>query len=77
MIDAQNDKLISSVTFANIAKVANNDEIYIKTKYEKIKRTLKIDETLNGTIAILRVKNGEDTFDGYRYKQVKIEKVEA
>ena len=75
--DAQNDKLISSVTFANIAKVANNDEIYIKTKYEKIKRTLKIDETLNGTIAILRVKNGEDTFDGYRYKQVKIEKVEA
>ena len=75
--DAQNDKLISSVTFANIAKVANNDEIYIKTKYEQIKRTLKIDETLNGTIAILRVKNGEDTFDGYRYKQVKIEKVEA
>ena len=39
--------------------------------------TLKVDETLNGTIAILKVKNIDDVFNGYRYKQVKIEKVEA
>ena len=73
----QNDELIASKTFANIAKVANGDEIYINSKDEKIKRTLKVDETLNGTIAILKVKNSNDIFNGYRYKQVKIEKVEA
>jgi NADH-quinone oxidoreductase subunit F len=75
--NSQNDELISSVTFANIAKVENGDEIYINSKDEKIKRTLKVDETLNGTIAILKVKNSDDIFSGYRYKQVKIEKVEA
>lgn len=75
--NTQNDELISSVTFANIAKVSNNDEIYINTKDEKIKRILKIDESLNGTIAILKVKNSDNIFNGYRYKQVKIEKVEA
>ena len=73
----QNDELIASKTFANIAKVANGDEIYINSKDEKIKRTLKVDETLNGTIAILKIKNSNDIFNGYRYKQVKIEKVEA
>ncbi|MDY0052685.1 MAG: hypothetical protein RBR65_09100 [Aliarcobacter sp.] len=73
----QNDELLASKTFVNIAKVANGDEIYINSKDEKIKRTLKVDETLNGTIAILKVKNSDDTFNGYRYKQVKIEKVEA
>jgi NADH-quinone oxidoreductase subunit F len=73
----QSDELIASKTFANIAKVANGDEIYINSKDEKIKRTLKVDETLNGTIAILKVKNSDDIFNGYRYKQVKIEKVEA
>ena len=73
----QNDELIASKTFANIAKIANGDEIYINSKDEKIKRTLKVDETLNGTIAILKVKNSDDIFNGYRYKQVKIEKVEA
>ena len=73
----KNDELIASKTFANIAKVANGDEIYINSKDEKIKRTLKVDETLNGTIAILKVKNSDDIFNGYRYKQVKIEKVEA
>jgi NADH-quinone oxidoreductase subunit F len=75
--DENNDELIASKTFANIAKVGNGDEIYINSKNEKIKRVLKIDETLNGTIAILKVKNSEDIFSGYRYKQVKIEKVEA
>lgn len=71
------DELISSRTFANIAKVANNNEIYISFDKEKIKRTLKIDENLNGTIAILKTKNNDDIFTTYKYKQVKIEKVDA
>ena len=40
-------------------------------------KVLKIDEKLHGTIAILKTKNSEDIFNGYKYKQVKIEKVEA
>ena len=75
--EKNNDELIASKTFANIAKVANNDEIYIAFNKEKIKRTLKIDENLYGTIAILKTKNSDDIFNGYKYKQVKIEKVEV
>jgi NADH-quinone oxidoreductase subunit F len=77
IVENQSDELIASKTFANIAKVSDGDEIYINSKDEKIKKTLKVDETLNGTIAILKVKNIDDVFNGYRYKQVKIEKVEA
>jgi NADH-quinone oxidoreductase subunit F len=75
--DEEIDELRASKTFANISKVKNNDEVYIDFKDEKIKKILKVDDTLNGTIAILKVKNGDDIFNGYRYKQVKIEKVEA
>lgn len=75
--DEESDELVASKTFANISKVKNNDEVYIDFKDEKIKKILKVDDTLNGTIAILKVKNSDDIFNGYRYKQVKIEKVEA
>jgi len=75
--DDKADELIASKTFANIAKVKNNDEVYINFKDEKIKKILKIDDTLNGTIAILKVKNSDDIFNGYRYKQVKIERVDS
>lgn len=63
--------LQASQTFANIAKVKDGDKIQIISKNEKIKKVLKIDEKLTGTIAILNVKNlGNE----YKYKQVKIEK---
>jgi len=75
--DGINDELIASKTFANIAKVSNGNEVYVNFKNEKMRKILKVDDTLNGTIAILRVKNSDDIFSGYRYKQVKIEKVEA
>ena len=75
--DNKNDELIASKTFSTIAKVVDGSEVYITFKNEKIKRILKVDETLNGTIAILNVKNSDDIFNGYRYNQVKIEKVEA
>jgi NADH-quinone oxidoreductase subunit F len=77
LIDEKNDELITSQTFANIAKVSNGNEVFIISKNEKIKRILKIDEDLQGTIAILKAKNSEEIFSGYKYKQVKIEKVEA
>ncbi|MBY0541679.1 MAG: hypothetical protein WCR78_07340 [Arcobacteraceae bacterium] len=77
LIDEKNDELIASQTFANISKVSNGNEIFVISKNERIKRVLKIDENLHGTIAILKIKNNENIFDGYKYKQVKIEKVEA
>jgi NADH-quinone oxidoreductase subunit F len=77
LIGQDSDELIASQTFANIAKVANNSEVFVIFKDEKIKKVLKVDENLHGTIAILKTKNSEDIFNGYSYKQVKIEKVEA
>ena len=74
-LDGNCDELIVSQTFANIAKVSSGNEVFVISKNEKIKRELKIDENLHGTIAILKI--NEDIFNGYRYKQVKIEKVEA
>lgn len=78
LIDSVDDEnLVASQTFANVAKVSNGAKISINTGSEKLVKTLKIDQNLNGTIAILRVKNCENVLNGYKYKQVKIEKVEA
>ncbi|RBQ26562.1 MULTISPECIES: hypothetical protein [Arcobacteraceae] len=63
--------LLSSQTFANIAKVKDGESINIISKDESLKRVLKIDENLTGTIAILNIQN---IINEYRYKQVKIEK---
>ncbi|RBQ32753.1 hypothetical protein CRU92_03285 [Arcobacter sp. FW59] len=63
--------LLASQTFANIAKAKDGENIEIISKNDKLKRVLKIDETLTGTIAILNVEN---LANKYRYKQVKIEK---
>jgi len=79
LIDSENnDELVCSQTFANIAKVQNNDEIFINYKNDKIKRVLRVDDKLNGTVSIAKIAEGSDElFQDYRYKQVKIEKVDA
>lgn len=71
----QKDELIASQTFANVAKVKDGDKIVINTKTEKIEKNIKVDNKLHGTVAIL--KTNENILNGYRYKQVKIEKVGA
>ena len=72
------EDLISSESFARIAKVSNNDEVYINYKNSRIIKTVKVDEKLHGTIAIAKItSSNEDVFSNYRYKQVKIEKVDA
>lgn len=77
LIDENNSELVASQTFANIAKVSNGNEVFVVSKNDKTKRVVRIDENLHGTIAILKTNIDEDIFDGYKYKQVKIEKVEA
>ncbi len=76
--DESTEDLIASESFARIAKVANNDEVYLNYKSSKVKKTIKIDEKLNGTIAISKITaSNEEIFSDYRYKQVKIQKVDA
>ena len=77
LISEDSEELKSSQTFANIAKVPNGNEVFVISGNQKIRKVLKVDENLHGTIAILKTKNSEDIFDGYLFKQVKIEKVEA
>ena len=69
----EKDELIASQTFANVAKVQDGNKIVINTPNEKIEKTIKVDDKLHGTVAIL--KTNENILNGYRYKQVKIEKV--
>lgn len=69
----ESEYLVASQTFANIAKVKDGNTVLVISKDETYKRVLKIDENLNGTIALLGLKNlGKN----YRYSQVKIEKSE-
>jgi NADH-quinone oxidoreductase subunit F len=76
--DESTDDLIASESFARIAKVANNDEVYLNYKNSKVKKSIKVDKKLHGTIAISKItSSNEEIFSNYRYKQVKIEKVDA
>jgi len=70
--------LITSKSFAQIAKVSDNDEVYLNYKNSKVRKTIKVDEKLQGTIAISKIiDSSEEIFNDYRYKQVKIQKVDA
>jgi len=70
------DTLVGSKSFAKIAKVANRDEIFINCQGEKVSKKFLIDKNLYGIIALCAMKNGDSSIlsQGYRYKQVKIEK---
>ena len=79
-IDEQNysEDLIVSKSFAQIAKVIDKDKVYLNYKDSKVQKTIKIDEKLQGTIAISKIAaSSEELFKGYTYKQVKIQKVDG
>ncbi len=46
------DILVGSESFARVAKVANNDDIFINCAGEKIQRKFVVDKNLYGTIAL-------------------------
>lgn len=71
--------IYGSESFSRVAKVANKDTISLHYKNEALQRVFKLDKNLQGTIALCGVKNDDESFlsQGYRYKQVKIEKVDA
>ncbi len=73
------NSLVGSNSFARVAKVSDGDAIFINYGSEKIEKLFKVDENLQGTIALCAMGENDNSaiFDGYRYKQVKIEKVDA
>jgi len=71
LIGKEETNLLVSKTFANIAKLNDGENIEIISKKEIIKRVLKIDENLTGTIAIL---NTQNDLKEYKYQQAKIQK---
>lgn len=76
LIDEEdNDVLICSKSFSNIAKVQDKDEVFINFKGEKTKRVIQIDDKLNGTIALAKTNDlSSEVFKDYRYKQIQIQK---
>ena len=67
-----------SESFARVAKVQDKDNIYLNYGKDSLQKTFKLDKNLQGTIALCGVNEEDASFlsRGYRYKQVKIEKVE-
>ena len=77
--EEKTDILVGSESFARIAKVSNQDDVFINCGGEKFQRKFMVDKNLYGTIALCAM-NSDDSSSlsqGYRYKQVKIEKVDA
>jgi len=76
--EEKTDILVGSESFARIAKISNKDEIWINCCSEKFKRSFVIDKNLYGTVALCAMNNDDTSAlsKDYRYKQVKIEKVD-
>lgn len=70
--DDYSDNINASLSFSRIAKVENDDEVYVCFDDKKFKKIFKIDENLSGTVAITN-----DVCDGYSFKKVKLLKVNA
>jgi NADH-quinone oxidoreductase subunit F len=73
------DALIGSESFSRVAKVNHGDEVFIQSNGSSIQRLFKVDKNLQGTIALCAINesNTHALFEGYRYKQVKIERVDT
>lgn len=79
---SETSQLLGGSSFARVAKVNNDDEIIMKHKNGTIKSVFKLDEKLQGTIALYsapeeELKSNDWLCNSYSYKQVKIEKVNA
>lgn len=77
--DTNKDVVYGSESFSRVAKITDKDNILVNYAGKNIQKTFRVDKNLQGTIALCGIKNSDDSFlsYGYRYKQVKIEKVGA
>lgn len=77
---AQDIYLRGSESFAKSAKINDGNEIIININDSTIRKIFKLDSSLKGTIALLSVydlEKSNDVFKGFRYKKVKIQKVDV
>lgn len=72
------DILVGSESFARVAKVSNKDDVFINCCGQKVQRKFVVDKNLYGTVALCAMNSDDSSVlsEGYRYKQVKIEKVD-
>jgi NADH-quinone oxidoreductase subunit F len=71
-----NTKLQGSSSFATAAKIKDGDTVNITYDGKTMTKDFKLDSTIKGTIALYPTHDDEFQI-GYRFKQVKIEKVEV
>lgn len=69
----KDDEIIGSSSFSKVAKISDGDEINIISKSGSCKKIFKLDDSLQGTISLTST-NENSLSNGYRFKQVKIEK---
>lgn len=77
---SQDTYLRGSESFAKSAKISDGNEILININSSTIRKIFKLDSNLKGTIALLSVydlEKSNDVFKGFRYKKVKIQKVDV
>ena len=67
-------QLLGGVSFSNIAKIKDGDEVLITFEEQQFRRKFKIDTNLQGTVALCSHEGIKSL--AYSYKQVKIEKVD-
>ena len=67
----KDDKFMGGNYFCMVAKIANGDEVIIKTKNLEIRKKFELNANLKGTIALLGLQNPQ----GYNYEVAKITKV--
>ncbi len=76
-----NKQLRGSAAFATAAKIKDGDEVNISYYNQITKKVFKIDKNIKGTVALYPTFDNNfhnDLIeDGYRYKKVQIQKVEA
>jgi len=71
--NSNDDILRGSASFAMASKIKDDDTVTIAYDKTAVKKIFKIDESIRGTIALLPLENINSV--GYRFKQVKINKV--
>ncbi len=79
-VNATEDILKGSSSFAMAAKIKDGDTVNITYDTSTIKKKFQIDTSVRGTIALYPIVDSDEEkimLSGYRFKQVKIQRVES
>ena len=79
-VNAQDDILKGSSSFAMAAKIKDGDIVNITNANVSVKKRFQIDSSVRGTIALYPIFDDQEEskiLNGYRFKQVKVQRVES